>query len=156
LKTLIIYASKYGATAEIAKRIGDKINGSSLYDIKGGNCPPLDGFDNIIIGSPLYVGNVRKEIKEFIAKNESILKGKKFALFLSGCEPNKGAEYFKNNFPEGVLQAAKAAVFVGGLYDPKKSGFLDKLLLKIAAKKSDYFENIDGSKIDKLVEAMGS
>jgi menaquinone-dependent protoporphyrinogen oxidase len=51
MKTLIIYATKYGATKEIAGRIAARIPGSTVADLKSSNIPPVSQFDCIILGS---------------------------------------------------------------------------------------------------------
>jgi hypothetical protein len=46
------------------------------------------------------------------------------------------------------------AVFLGGIFDPKKAGFAERLIMKAAAKLSDYSDTIDNDKIEKFVEVM--
>ena len=87
MKTLILYASKYGATGEIAQRIAEKIPEATICHINQDEIPPLSPFDCIIIGSPLYAGMIRKEVKDFIVQNTSALSQKKLGLF-SKRSPN--------------------------------------------------------------------
>ena len=37
MKTIILYATKYGTTAEIAKRIANRIDGATVHDLKNNN-----------------------------------------------------------------------------------------------------------------------
>jgi len=41
MKTLILYASKHGATEEIARRILKNIDGAEIFNLKETNIPPL-------------------------------------------------------------------------------------------------------------------
>jgi len=154
MKTAILYATKHGAAREIARRIADRIDGAETHDLKQTDTLNLAGYDRVIIGSSLYAGMIRKEAKAFLAQHADALRGKTVGLFLSGMSPNNTKEVFDANIPQDVLQAAKASSFLGGIFDPKKAGFLERLIMK-AVKQSGYTDTIDNSKIEQFVEAMG-
>lgn len=156
MKTIILYATKYGAAREIASRIAAKLSDVSLFDLKKDAIPPLSGFDCVIVGSSVYVGQVRKEAKTFIAQNAAVLREKKTGLFLSGLAPEKErtAAYFTENYPAEVLQSVKAKGFLGGIFDPKKAGFFDKILFKAAAKQSGYVTDIFNDEIDAFIREL--
>jgi len=154
LKTLILYATKHGATKEAAQRISKKLDGATLHDLKQGGIPSLTEFDCVIIGSPLYAGMIRKEAKTFLAQNAEALCGKRFGLFLCGLDATQEQEFFKSNFPPEVLQAAKATSFLGGIFDPKKAGFIGRLIMKAVAKQAVYTDTIDDGKIAQFIEAL--
>jgi hypothetical protein len=63
---------------------------------------------------------------------------------------------FSANFPEETLQTTKAAYFLGGIYDPKKAGFVERFIMKAVAKLSGYTDTIDDKKIAEFVEVLGS
>jgi menaquinone-dependent protoporphyrinogen oxidase len=153
MKTLILYASKHGAAAEIARRISKHFGNAAVHDLKQ-DAPSLDGFDCVIIGSALYAGMIRKEAKSYMARNAALLCNKKLGLYLCGLDDSKEADYFKNNFPPEVLQPAKAKAFLGGIFDPKKAGFMERMIMKAVAKQSEYTDNIDDSKIKQFAEVM--
>jgi len=155
MKTIIFYATKYGTTAEIAKRIADRIDGATVHDLKNNSIPELTEFDCVIIGSSLYVGSIRKEAKSFLARNEEALQGKSVGLFLSGMDTEYTPQtYFEKNFKQELVAAAKATCFPGGIYDPEKAGWFDRFLMKAAKKSTVYSDTIDDSKIEQFVEAM--
>lgn len=156
MKTLILYATKHGAAAEAARRIAQRVDGAVVCDLKQGSVPSLTGFDCVVIGSSLYAGMIRKEAKTFLAQNAAALCEKKLGLFLCGIDASKEKEYFSANFPPDVLSAAKAASFLGGIFDPKKAGVMDRLIMKAVAKQSAYTNTIDEGKIAKFAEAMRS
>ena len=153
MKTLILYATKHGATEEIARRIAKHTDGT-IHDLKSDNYPPLSDFDCIIIGSSLYAGMIRKEAKMFIEKNSEYIKDKKFGLFLCGLQENSTDEYFKTNFHADIINSAKATSFLGGIFDPKKAGFMGRLVMKAVAKKADYVDTINDEKIGKFVAVL--
>ncbi|MCL1819763.1 MAG: flavodoxin domain-containing protein [Oscillospiraceae bacterium] len=154
MKTLILYATKHGAAREVAQRIAKLIDGAALHDLKQGGVPSLAEYDCIIIGGSIYVGMLRKEAKTFLTQNADALRGKRLGLFLCGMQASEEQTFFKSNFPAEILQAAKAASFMGGIFDPKKAGIMERFIVKVAAKQSEYIDNIDNEKIKKFAEVM--
>ena len=154
VKTLILYATKHGAAREIAQRIARLIDGSVLHDLKQGGVPPLAEYDCIIIGGSVYAGMLRKEAKTFLPQNADALRGKRLGLFLCGMDASREQAYFKANFPPDILQAAKAASFMGGIFDPKKAGVMGRLIMKAVAKQAVYTDTIDDGKIKQFTEDM--
>jgi len=154
MKTIILYSTKYGAAADIAKRIATQIDGAVTYDLKSAGVPDLSGFDNVIIGSSIYAGTFRKEAKTYIAENADELCKKKLGLFISGMSESESAEAFKANVPDEVLQAATVKNVLGGIFDPEKANFFERLVMKAVSKQSGYVSNINDEKISKFAEAM--
>jgi len=153
MKTIVIYASKYGAAGNIAQCIADKIDGAVIHDLKQG-FPSISNFDCIIFGSSVYAGMIRKEAKEFMRQNTNALLEKKLGLFLCGIGAEGEKTYFESNFSKNILQKTIVASFLGGIFDPKKAGLIERLIIKAATKQSGYTNTIDNNKIEQLVEAI--
>ena len=153
MKTIILYATKYGAAAEIARRISAHIDGAVVHDLKQ-PAPDITEYDCVIIGTSVYAGMFRKEAKAFLSQNADFLCKKKLGLFASGLTPSEEQQIFTNNVPKKVLKSAKAAVFLGGIFDPKKAGFAERLIMKVAAKQSKYTDTIDYGKIEQFVKTV--
>ena len=154
MKTLLLYATKHGATREVAQRIAKLLDGAVLHDLKQGGVPSLAEYDCIIIGGSIYAGMLRKEAKTFAAQNADALRGKRLGLFLCGMDASQEQAFFKANIPADILQAAKATSFMGGIFDPKKAGAMGRLIVKVAAKQSEYIDSIDDEKIKQFAEVM--
>ena len=156
MKTLILYATKYGAAREIARRIAGEMDTSAIYDLKQGELPALSDFDCVIVGSSLYAGMIRKDAKAFLAKNAGALRDKRLGLFLSGMDADAARinGYFASNFPAELLGAAKVTASPGGIYNPKKAGFWERAIFKLAAKQADYADSIDNDKIAEFAKAL--
>ena len=83
---LVAYASKYGATREIAEKIGAVLRQSGLQ----ADVLPVTGVRDIspyravILGSAIYIGKWPKEAVAFLRMNEKTLVRQPFWLFSSG------------------------------------------------------------------------
>ena len=154
MKTLILYATKYGAAAEIAKRIASQLDNAITHDLKQGSIPNLKEYDCVIVGSSIYAGTFRKEAKDYLVQNADELSKKKLGLFICSMGDGNEDEVFKNNVPDEVLQAAVAKASLGGAFDPKKANFLERLIMKAVAKQSGYVDKISDEKISKFTEAI--
>ena len=83
---LVTYASKYGATKEIAEKIGEMLrqNGEQVDVLPVGWRQVCDSYQAVILGSALYVGKWPKEAVRFCKANEKSLADRPFWLFSSG------------------------------------------------------------------------
>ncbi len=138
-KVLVLYASKYGSTKEMAERIGQTFIESgmttTIKNIKEAESP--EEYDVIIIGSAVYVGKWRGEASKYLKKYQEILARKKVWFFSSGPtgvgDPQELTEGWK--FPAGLADVTKRinpvdiALFHGAV-DIKKLGFLMKWMVK--------------------------
>jgi menaquinone-dependent protoporphyrinogen oxidase len=86
IKVLVTYATKYGATTEIAEKIGQVLRQAGLHT----EVHPIDRiidlnlYKAVVVGSAVYIGRWRKEAVKFLKANEKALTDKKVWLFSSG------------------------------------------------------------------------
>jgi menaquinone-dependent protoporphyrinogen oxidase len=86
MKALIVYGTRWGSTADVAKKIGEVIIGKgSTVDIVNAKeeIPNVDPYDLIVIGSGINMGKWTKETLDFLKNNATSLRQKKTALFVS-------------------------------------------------------------------------
>jgi menaquinone-dependent protoporphyrinogen oxidase len=85
-KVLVAYATKYGATAEIAEKIGEVLQQAGLQaDVQPADrVSDLSAYRGVVLGSAVYIGRWRKEATNFLKTNEQALAGKSVWLFSSG------------------------------------------------------------------------
>ena len=89
-KTILVYATRWGATTETAKEIIKVLNENfnievdlvNLKDNKTKN-PDISSYDNIILGVSYAKFNWAKEGKSFLMRNKKILENKKLFVFIS-------------------------------------------------------------------------
>jgi len=153
MKTLILYATKYGAAAEIAQRIAEKLNGADTHNLKN-PIPDLTEYDCIIIGSSVYAGMFRREAKAFFAKTGDTLLQKKLGLFASALSSDGASKIFAKNVPDNILKSSKSAILLGGIFDPGKANFIERFIIKIITKQTGRLGVIDSTRIDSFAGEM--
>ena len=85
-KILVIYASKYGATTEIAEKIGEVLRQAGLHTdvLPVKQVRDLTAHEAVILGSAVYIGQWRKDAIKFLRANEQTLAERSVWLFSSG------------------------------------------------------------------------
>lgn len=85
-KILVTYATKYGATAEIAQKIGEVLTSSGRETdvLPVQRVSDLSPYQAVILGSAVYMFHWRKEAIKFLEKNEKALAERAVWLFSSG------------------------------------------------------------------------
>ena len=139
MNTLIIYASKYGCTADCAVYLKTKTLGSAtLIDInKSDEEISLNDYDTIIIGASVYIGKISKKLRTFCENNLEVLTKKKVGIFLCCALTEQIDEVLKANLPAAVPANAVTVKSFGSEARLEKMSFLDKLIIK-AVSRGDY------------------
>ena len=137
-QVLVIYATKYGATAEIAEKIGQVLSQAGLHTdvLPADRVSNLSSYKAVILGSAVYMGGWRKEAAKFLKVNEKVLAGQLVWLFSSGptgvgdpVELTKGWHFPKALQPiADRIQPRDIAVFHGAL-NMKKLNFIEKWMI---------------------------
>ncbi len=136
---LVAYATKYGATAAIAEKIGQTLRQAGLRAdvLPAGRVDNLSPYKAVILGSAVYMGQWRKEAAAFLNANEKALTERPVWIFSSGPtgegDPTqllKGWRLPKAQQPiADRIHPRDIAVF-GGALDPKKMNLFEKWIIK--------------------------
>jgi menaquinone-dependent protoporphyrinogen oxidase len=149
-RVLVTYASKYGATAEIAKRIGEVLRKEGLPAdvLPVERVTDLVSYGAVVLGSAVYIGRWRKEATKFLEANERALTKRKVWLFSSGPtgegDPVELVEGKK--IPESVrpvvsrIKPQDVAVFHGVL-DMGELSFIERWVIKRVDAPTGDFRN---------------
>ncbi len=145
MRTLVVYASKHGATRGIAERIADRLGEAGIHAearqaAVAGN---LAGWDAFVVGSAIYAGRWQKEASHFVRRNRAILASKPVWLFSSGplgseTVDAKGRDVRAAAEPREIagfrtlVGARDHRVFFGAL-DPTQLGAASRLMRKTSA-----------------------
>ena len=86
MTVLVVYASKHGATREIAERIAATLTGAGqpADARRSENARDLAGYDAFVIGASAYYGHWLKPATEFIRAHQPLLADRPVWLFSSG------------------------------------------------------------------------
>jgi menaquinone-dependent protoporphyrinogen oxidase len=145
MSTLVLYASKHGATQGIAERIATKLGeaGQEAEVRPVEAADHLTDYDAFVVGSAVYSAHWQKEASAFVQRNRTVLASRPVWLFSSGplgteatdakgrdltvaAEPKEIAEF------EGAIGPKGHRVFFGAL-DPGKLGFSERAIRKLPA-----------------------
>jgi len=133
MKGIIIYAGKYGATAQYAQWLADTLKLPALPAEKT-RTADLSRCDVVILGSSVYVGKL--VIRRWLRDHEATLAGKAILLFIvcgtSADDINAQDKIVQNNLGTAVRQAAKI-FFLPGRCIISKLSWKDRLLLHFGA-----------------------
>ena len=148
MKTLILFASRYGATEEIAYMLKSAVGGDvTVRNIRERGIT-LDGYDTVIIGSCVYMFKLDKHIKRFLRRNEKTLMGKRLGVYLC-CYTTPGTEgYLEHFFSPELLAHAAAKDILGGKMQYEKMSYAYKQLFGALMTSPQYRAQYAEPKLD--------
>ncbi len=136
---LVAYASKHGATGEIAHRIAQTLSTAGVpaeaHDVNTVTEPTR--YYSIVVGSAVYAGHWLKEAAHFLENNEAALVSRPVWLFSSGPTGNGEPSALLDGwrFPANLealaerIHARGTALFHGAI-DLAKLGFGERLMMR--------------------------
>ena len=141
MKTLIVYGTRYGATAgtsdEIAKVLREQGFDVTVINAKNEKIKSISDCELVLVGSGMRMGKWTAEADDFLKKFQKELRQKKLAIFASTMKTVSERE----GKTEDVAQMRKAALedkvaqynlhpialgFFGGVLDYNRMAFLFK------------------------------
>lgn len=139
IKVLVAYATKKGATAEIAEEIGRVLQQAGLLTdiLPTDRVTDLSPYKAVVLGSAVYIGQWQKKAAAFLQANEEKLAELPVWLFSSGPTGKGDPVQLMNGwrFPKALQSIADRihtrdiAVFHGVL-DLKKLNLVEKWMIK--------------------------
>jgi len=139
-KALIVYGTRYGATAGTAEEIARVLRGEAIetdvVDVKKEKVKDISGYDLVVVGSGMQMGKWTGAAEGFLKKFHKELAGKKVAIFVSSAakaltEHEKDtAELAKMNQQYLADKAAQynlepiSMTILGGVWDYNKMFFI--------------------------------
>ncbi|MCK4977734.1 MAG: flavodoxin domain-containing protein [Anaerolineales bacterium] len=138
-QVLVAYATKYGATAEIAEKIGQVLRQAGLTTdvLPADRVSDLAPYKAVVLGSAVYIGRWRKEAVKFLQANEKMLAERLVWLFSSGPTGEGDPVELLNGwrFPEAQkpianrIQPLDIVVFHGAV-KMEELNFIEKSMIK--------------------------
>lgn len=140
MRVLVTYATKHGATAEIAEKISEVLaeNGLAVDVMEIKKVDNLTPYEAIVVGSSIYFSDWHKDMVNFLKENEELLIKREVWIFSSGPTGHRDtyeilAEWRFPNWFSPLLERIKpndGKVFFGNL-DYKKLNFFERRLAKM-------------------------
>ncbi len=138
-KVLVAYGSKYGATAGIAEKIGEvlKQDGLQVDVMRADKAGDINSYKAVVVGSAAYMFQWRKEVTNFLKKNQRQLASMSVWVFTSGPLGEEDAEkQMKDKIVPTALKPVldsirprEIKVFHGAL-DMNKLNFFERFIFK--------------------------
>lgn len=131
MKILITYAGKNGATESCVARLCEKLAGKDVTAVHLGreSVDPSE-YDMVILGSSIYFGRLRPEVRAFLKQYGDTLMQKRVALFLCCGMKEEYPYYMEKLFPKALREHAFRTVFFGGTLRLEGLPFFDRVIVK--------------------------
>jgi menaquinone-dependent protoporphyrinogen oxidase len=147
-RILVAYASRSGSTAEIAQAVGKELTaaGCSVEVVDMNMVASLSGYNGIVIGAPLYMGDLVKDARKFVGRFTEQLIALPVASFAVGLTPVSKQVGNVDHAME-CLHASLAPVkpvgtiLFAGKLDPAKLGFIQRKMMEIGNVPSGDFRD---------------
>lgn len=159
MKTVILYATKYGSVRKAAELLREKLNGQTiLADVAKEPVPSLDEYDTVILGGSVYMGRIQKKLSAYIQNNLDILLKKRIGVFLcAGATESKQQEKeLKAVFPSGLYDHALARGVLGYSYDFDKMRFFDRFIVSKILGNTKSVSEFHDEKITQFAQKMNT
>lgn len=138
-RVLVAYATKYGATAEIAEKIGQVLQEAGLQAevLPVEQVHDLTPYEAVVLGSAVYAGQWRREAAAFLQAHEEALAQRPVWLFSTGPtgegDPVQLMQGWR--FPEALQPVAERIAprdiaFFQGSLDPGKLNLGERLVVR--------------------------
>ncbi|HKZ83736.1 MAG TPA: flavodoxin domain-containing protein [Anaerolineae bacterium] len=138
-RILVAYASKHGATEEIAEKIGQVLRQAGLRAdvLPADRVSDVTPYQAVVFGSAVYAGQWRQEAATFLEASEKTLAERPVWLFSSGpTGEGDPVELMKGfRFPEALQPIAdhirpRDIAFFHGALDMKELSLPERLIVK--------------------------
>ncbi|KAF5063440.1 flavodoxin domain-containing protein [Methanobacterium aggregans] len=150
-RTLVVYESRYGSTRVVAKTIA-LILGPAVHCVVDEFKTEYQDFDFVVLGSPIYRGDVDPKIRGFINENRDWLSEKPVALFCTCIDRKGGIENLKTLeklFGNNIVSKDT----IGGRLKLNNLDLEDYKTLESFLKQADLpFEDMDFFSMEEVIE----
>jgi menaquinone-dependent protoporphyrinogen oxidase len=158
-RILVTYATRAGSTVEVAEAIGKTLSargyGADVKPVK--DKPRLDGYQAVLVGSAIRMGNWLPEAVDFLKSNQVALKGLPVALFTvhmlnTGAAADSRAKRLAYLDPVRPLVNAVDEVYFDGKMDFSRLSYLDRFISAMV--KAVEADHRDWNKIRSWAEGL--
>ena len=148
MKQIILYTSKKGCTQKCATYLASKHQIDTVIRVTEFT-GTLEEYDHVILMTPVYIGQIQKEIKEFIRNNNAVLITKNLDIVVIGMNVKEYDNMIKLNFSKEILEHA-TLTYGGGAYYFEKLNFFQKVIVKKITGVQSTIEDIKYQNLEKI------
>lgn len=133
MKTLILFGSKTGATENCARRIKENLASvdADILNLVQSKKIDLNPYEVVLIGTPIYMGQIHKKVKKFLNANAEALMNKELHFFICGLAVgDEGVELFKKQITADLFAHAKQVKQLGGEIHLERLNPLYRMIMK--------------------------
>lgn len=157
VKTLIAYSSTYGAAADCAQQLAQRLGAETdVVDLANAQPDPAP-YDRVIIGGSIYMGQIQKSTKAYCQTYGEQLLQKPLGLYVcSGRQDDDAAKQLQEAFPAALREHALWMNTLGYRYKLQGMNFLHRFIIKKVAKVSADEDRLNSEAMDALAAAMNA
>lgn len=146
MKALLIYSTKYGTTQKYAEMIQKHaITPIDCHNVQS-EVPDMSQYGTIILASSIYMGRIRKDMRQFCEKYDQQLQLKRLYLCIVGVRSGEELQAeLATAYPEKLRQVAISQIAFGGSVPFAKLKFIDKKIMKMVSKEDPNFPTLDNT-----------
>jgi menaquinone-dependent protoporphyrinogen oxidase len=106
----------------------------------------LSGYNGVVIGAPLYMGNLVKDVGKFVGRHKTTLTSLPVAAFAVGLTPVSEKVGNVDHAMECLHTALSplrpvGTILFAGKLDPAKLGFIQRMMMEIGKVPSGDFRD---------------
>jgi menaquinone-dependent protoporphyrinogen oxidase len=156
MNILIAHASKHGATAGIAERVGAtlRLHGLDASVLPISQVPDVECYDAAIIGSAVYMGRWMKEATSFVRHHQAQLLRVPLWLFSSGPVGAKPLPEAAELAELRTLRNARGDASFDGALDAEQLSLSERVMVK--AVRAPYGDYRRWDRIDEWAESIAT
>ena len=133
MKILIAYGTKTGTTQVCAEKIKEYLPGQEveLLNLEKHHRVHLGDYDAIVVGSPLYMGQIRNKVSQMMIHNKKQLLDMKVHLFVCGlARGEEGVALLRKQVPGELFGHAVQIAQLGGEVHIERLNFIYRWMMK--------------------------
>jgi menaquinone-dependent protoporphyrinogen oxidase len=137
-KVLVVYATKSGCTTDVAKKVGDTLaeHGASVDVVPAEKAGGVAGYDAVVVGSGVRMGQWHESARNWVAANADALKALPVAFYTCNLtlaqEPGKTDEV--KAYTDPLIEATGVKPIDVGVFagwnEPKKFSLIERVIMK--------------------------
>ncbi len=146
----------HGTTRKVVDMLVHGIGAEQTHiiDLEKEEDPDITGYETVIIGGSIHIGQIQSRIKRFCEKHKDDLLQKRLGLFLCFMNQELGQEEFNNAYPAALRNHATAQGLFGGELLIEKMNFIEKFIVRMVSKETKSRSQLNYDAINRFIQIM--